>query len=57
MKVRSGPRADVLSLLSDDGPRSIPPSGFLLQELVQLVGSAGRQRLTRLLLPAVSVSF
>lgn len=41
--------------LSDDGPRSVPPSGLVLQKLVQLVGSAGRQRLSGLLLSAVSI--
>ena len=44
----------VLSL-SDDGPRSVPPSGLVLQKLVQLVGSAGRQRFSGLLLSAVSI--
>lgn len=38
----------------DDGSRSVPAPGFLLQELVQLAGSPRRQRLTRLFLPAVS---
>lgn len=42
-------------LLSDDGPRSVPPPGLLLQKLVQPSGPAGRQRLAGLLLPAVSI--
>lgn len=48
--------SDFLSLrLSDDSPRSLPPPGLLLQELVQPAGLAGGQRLTGLLLPAVSI--
>lgn len=42
-------------LLTDDGPRSVPPPGLLLQKLVQPSGPAGRQRLAGLLLPAVSI--
>lgn len=42
-------------LLSDDSPRSLPPPGLLLQELVQPAGPAGGQRLPGLLLPAVSI--
>lgn len=41
---------------TDDGARSLPPPGLLLQELVQPPGPAGGQRLAGLLLPAVSIS-
>lgn len=47
---------DFLSCLrSDDSPRSLPPPGLILQELVQPAGPAGGQRLTGLLLSAVSI--
>ena len=40
-------------LSPDDGPRGVPPSGLLLQELVQPPGPAGGQRVPGLLLPTV----